>query len=501
MKRLLPLLAFALLVVSSFAAEKNIVFIIGDDLGPNFGCYGPSPIKTPAIDALARDGMLFRNAFATTASCSASRSVILSGLQNHANAQYGHQHSYHHFAAYPNVAALTLPRVLAEAGYRTGQVGKFHVAPEDVFHFEHYFKANLRSPIEMAEAAADFIRDQKDTRPFFLYYATGDPHRGGGEDETAPERPNLFGNKPNNGAWPQINEVFYKPEDMVVPPFLPDTPACRAELAQYAQSVSRIDQGVARLVQILKDAGVYEKTLIVITSDHGIAMPGAKTTVYEPGLRVPFIVRNPYAAKRGLESDAMISHVDITPSLLDFGGGYDAAANAPATLLKNTPLKKKRGADSEMENPGPLITHYHGRSWLPILEQQKPAGWDVIYASHTFHEIQMYYPMRVVRDRDYKLIWNIAHPLPFPFASDLWEAATWQAQWKQGESAPYGVRTVGGYIHRPQFELYDMKSDPDERLNLATDPRFKTTLDAYIVKLKEFQKRTDDPWILKWQYE
>jgi N-sulfoglucosamine sulfohydrolase len=501
MKRLLPILALALLVLPLQAAEKNIVFIIGDDLGPNFGCYGPSPIKTPAIDALARDGLLFRNAFATTASCSASRSVILSGLQNHANAQYGHQHSYHHFSAYPNVAALTLPRALAQVGYRTAQVGKYHVAPEEVFHFEQYFKANGRSPIEMAEAVADFIRDKKDERPFFLYFATNDPHRGGGEDETEPEHPNLFGNKPNKGAWPQINEVFYKPEDMVVPPFLPDTPACRAELAQYAQSVSRIDQGVARLVQILKDAGVYEKTLIVVTSDHGIAMPGAKTTVYEPGLRVPFIVRNPYAAKRGIESDAMISHVDITPSLLDFGGGLDAAAGAPIALVKNPPAKMKRGLDAEMENLGPVITHYQGRSWVPILEQEKPAGWDVIYASHTFHEIQMYYPMRVVRDRDYKIIWNIAWPLAFPFASDLWEAPTWQAQWKQGESAPYGVRTVGGYIHRPQFELYDMKNDPDERVNLAADPRFKATLDAYIVKLKEFQKRTDDPWIIKWEYE
>src|SRR4051794_5357467 len=156
MKRVLPLLAFSFLAVSSFAAEKNIIFIIGDDLSPTLGCYGDKVVKTPAIDALARDGMLFRNAFATTASCSASRSVILSGLHNHANAQYGHQHSYHHFSAYPNVAALTLPRVLAQAGYRTGQVGKYHVAPEEVFHFEQYFKANLRSPIEMADAAAAF---------------------------------------------------------------------------------------------------------------------------------------------------------------------------------------------------------------------------------------------------------------------------------------------------------------------------------------------------------
>ena len=498
----IPLLLCTLLLLAAplRAAEKNVIFIIADDLSPTLGCYGDKVIKTPAIDAVARDGMIFRNAFATTASCSASRSVVMSGLHNPANAQYGHQHSYHHLSAYGNVAALALPRVMAQAGYRTGQVGKFHVAPEEVFHFEQYFKANGRSPVEMADAVAEFIR-AKDAKPFFLYYATADPHRGGGEDQTSPEKPNLFGNKPNHGAFPGITEIFYKPEDMVVPPFLPDTPTCRAELAQYAQSVSRVDQGVARLVQILKDAGLYEKTLLVFTSDHGIAMPGGKTTVYEPGLRVPFIVRNPYAAKRGLTSDAMISHVDITPSLLDFGGGFDAKAASPTALVKNSPAKKKRGGDGEMENPGPQITRYHGRSWVPILAEEKPAGWDVIHASHTFHEIQMYYPMRVVRDRDYKLIWNIAHPLPFPFASDLWEAPTWQAQFKQGLSAPYGVRTVGAYIQRPQFELFDMKSDPDERTNLATDSKYKETLAAYIAKLKEFEKQTSDPWIMKWEYE
>ena len=87
----------------------------------------------------------------------------------------------------------------------------------------------------------------------------------------------------------------------------------------------------------------------------------------------------------------LISHVDITPSLLDFGGGFDAAAGAPTALVNNPPAKRKRGGDGEMENPGPQITRYHSRSWVPILAEEKSAGWDVIPASHTFHEIQMYY--------------------------------------------------------------------------------------------------------------
>ena len=108
--------------------------------------------------------------------------------------------------------------------------------------------------------------------------------------------------------------------------------------------------------------------------------------------------------------------------------------------------------------------------------------------------------MRVVRERRYKLIWNIAHGLDYPFASDLWEASTWQATIK-GSEKYYGKRTVEAYIHRPKFELYDLENDPDEIENLADNSKYKNTLTRLKAKLKAFQKRTKDPWILKWQYE
>jgi N-sulfoglucosamine sulfohydrolase len=113
----------------------------------------------------------------------------------------------------------------------------------------------------------------------------------------------------------------------------------------------------------------------------------------------------------------------------------------------------------------------------------------------------MYYPMRVVRDRQFKLIWNIAHGLPYPFASDLWVASSWQAQYRQGLEAPYGQRTVGQYIHRPAFELYDMRTDPDEAVNLADRPEYAHALRDYQARLRAFQEEMDDPWILKWEYE
>ncbi len=499
------MVVFIGLVLSNFAlgAEKNIIFFITDDESPTLGCYGDTAATTPHVDSLAADGMLFRNAFATTASCSASRSVVMSGLHNHKNGQYGHTHHYHKFSSYRNVVSLSLPRVLANVGYRTIQIGKYHVAPEEVFHYDTYLKGDERNAVAMANACEAVIK-AKDDRPFFLYFATSDPHRSGGVDKhfSGKYKPNLFGNTPNKGQKPGVKEVFYKGDDVIVPPFLPDTVESRSELAQYYQSCARIDQGLGRLIEILKEAGLYDKTLIVFTSDHGMAFPGGKTTVYEGGLRVPFVVRNPYEKTRGIESEAMISHVDITPSLLDFAGGLDHKINGPEKWVNPEQYWKDKAYVAQENLDGKnKFRSYHGKSWLPVLGKTGTEGRDVIYASHTFHEIQMYYPMRVIRDRHYKLIWNIASPLPYPFASDLWAASTWQAQLAKGMDAPYGLHTVRDYIHRTPFELFAIDIDPDERTNLAKDPKYASVLKQYQAKLKAFQTEMHDPWIMKWDYE
>ncbi len=483
------------------AAEKNVIFFITDDESPTLGCYGDPVAKTPAIDAIAADGTIFTHAFATTASCSASRSVVMSGLHNHRNGQYGHQHSYHKFESWKTVVSLSLPRVMANAGYRTGHIGKYHVAPELVYHYETYLKGNGRNAVEMANHSKDFITADSE-QPFFLYFGTSDPHRGGGKDMTAKSelKPDLFGNKPNRGEFPGVQEVFYELDEVPIPHFLSDTQETREELAHYYQSVSRIDQGVARLVEILKEADLYDKTMIVFTSDHGMAFAGGKTTVYEGGLNVPFVVRNPYEENRGVTSDALISHIDITPSLLDFAGGLDRESNAPKDMV-NAKKFWKDFPEVAKDNLGPNLTSYHGKSWIPILGKPDAEHWDTIFASHTFHEIQMYYPMRVVRDDEYKLIWNIAHDLPYPFASDLWAASSFQAQYEKSLDAPYGQKTVGEYIHRPEFELYKIDEDPVEAKNLASDPAYRDVLSEYQAKLKTFQKEMDDPWIMKWDYE
>jgi len=478
------------------AEKRNVVLFVTDDQSPDFGAYGNPILKTPNLDALAKDGTRFDYAFCTTASCSASRSVILSGLHNHANGHYGHQHRYHKFNSYGNL--ISLPAYLSHGGYRTARCGKYHVSPEKIYKFDQAIPGSSRSPVAMAENCKDFLNDESE-KPFFLYICTSDPHRGGGFANELPHKPDRFGNpKRGSKGYPGIKEVVYDPSEVRVPGFLPDTPTSRAEIAQYYQSVSRIDQGIGRLVQILKDADKWENTLFIYISDHGIAMPGAKTTLYEGGMRSPCLVRNPYQKKRGIATDAMVSWVDLTPTILEFAGVLDQTGKLSAKVLESLRSSLPKGEQNGRHlSPG----KFHGRSFLSVLGEAKTKGWDEVYASHTFHEITMYYPMRVVRERRYKLIWNIAHPLPFPFASDLWAAPTWQAQWKQGMSAPYGAKTVRSYVHRSAFELYDLQEDPHEGNNLAGSKEHSELLGRLKKKLKAFQEQTNDPWVMKWRYE
>jgi len=137
---------------------------------------------------------------------------------------------------------------------------------------------------------------------------------------------------------------------------------------------------------------------------------------------------------------------------------------------------------------------------LSVLDQRDTEGWDEVYASQTFHEVTMYYPMRMVRTRRYKLIYNIAWPLEFPLAKDLWKSKTWKAMLERKDKY-FGKRTTESYLHRPKFELYDLKNDPDEVNNLADSPQYAKILEELKQKLRKFQQITEDPWVVKWERE
>src|SRR5262249_29601582 len=141
-----------------------------------------------------------------------------------------------------------------------------------------------------------------------------------------------------------------------------------------------------------------------------------------------------------------------------------------------------------------------GRSFLPVLEQPRPDGWDVVFGSHQFHEVTMYYPCRMIRTRDFKYILNLAHRLEFPTASDLYGSPTWQAVLKHGDKT-LGHRPLDSYLNRPKEELYDLRKDPREGVNVAADPAYGDTLKELRGRLKAWQEKTKDPWIVKYEHE
>jgi N-sulfoglucosamine sulfohydrolase len=471
------LFGFAAEAQESSQERPNIVLIVSDDHGREaVGCYGNKTVRTPNIDALAKEGILFTNAFSTVASCSPSRATILCGLYSHSNGMYGLQNREHHFNSFDNVQSL--PVLLEKAGYRTARIGKYHVGPDSVFRFQKILQGAVvddpnsigRSPVLMAGLCDSFITNPA-PQPFFLYYATDDPHRSNGflpngSPDFGGKTPNLFGNR--SEGYPGVKEITYQPADVVVPPYLTDNTGTREELAQYYQAISRLDQGVGYLIQLLKNAGKWENTVIIYLSDNGAPFPGSKTNLYEPGIRMPCIMKPPHSQLKNFVQDAMISWVDITPTLLDFAG-----------------------ADKDSFKT-------QGRSFAAVSGQKNVAGWDEVYGSHTFHEITMYYPMRMVREKKYKLIYNIESELSYPLSMDLYNSFTWQ--WLLNHhTGKLGQRTLQHYLHRQKFELYDIEKDPNEINNLAGNPSFSKELERLKLKLKTFQQNTNDPWVGKWE--
>jgi N-sulfoglucosamine sulfohydrolase len=454
-RSLLVLFALVALCCPARAAQRrNVVLLVADDLGLQLGCYGDQKARTPNLDALAREGVRFRHAFACVSSCSPSRSTLYTGLHTHTSGQYGLAHAGHNFHTRPNVQSL--PTYLNQAGYRTGIIGKVHVLPRSVYPFQvEGVRVNPRNVAAMAEQARTFIQDSKD-KPFALVVGYTDPHRAA----------RGFANNVKVPGW---TPAKFGPNDVTLPYHLPDTPEARADLAEYYQSVNRLDHGIGLIRKLLKDTGHDKDTLVIFLSDNGIPFPGAKTTVYDAGIHLPLIVHSPAQKKRGLVNNALVSWIDVLPTILDW-----ADVKAPPRL--------------------------QGRSFLPILEEESPKGWGEVFASHQFHEVTMYYPMRAIRTRTHKYIRNLAHKLDYPFASDLYNSPTWQGVLKRKEKK-LGQRTVAQFLHRPAEELYELANDPHELRNLAGDSRHAATLAELRKRLRAWQEKTNDPWVVKYGYE
>ena len=466
MRSLLALgVTLALALPASAAGQKNVVLLIADDLGMQVGCYGDPAAKTPNIDALAKSGTRFTMGFASVSSCSPSRATILTGLPTHRCGQYGLAHATHNSYSFRNVKGL--PALLAPAGYRSGVIAKLHVQPKEVYPFDVEVQNNGRNPVAIAAEVKKFLADTGE-KPFFLLVGFTDPHR-------------AAKGFANDGKYPaEVPAVKFDPKTLPVPYHLPDQPEVRAELAEYYQSVARLDDGVGRVMKVLEDAKKLDDTLVIFLSDNGIPFPGAKTTLYDSGVHLPLIVRKP-GQKEGVVNSAMVSWTDIAPTVLDWCG------------VKPEPVGKKAVAMT-------------GKSFLPILEANGDEAWKIVFGSHQFHEITMYYPMRMVRTPKYKYILNLAHPLEYPSASDLWGSDMWQGVLKRRDKM-MGSRQVQSFLHRPKEELYDLTADPNELKNLLADSKWaddavnREIHQALKQFLATWREKTNDPWLIKNQHE
>lgn len=264
--------------------RPNIVFLLSDDHTKfNVGCYGDKGVKTPNLDSIASDGIIFNRAYVASPQCSPSRASILTGRFPHTVGA-----SRLHANALPEF--IDIVTIFKNNGYFTGAYRKVH---QDLIqkHFDFYGDDN--------EPLRTFFSELPKNKPFFLWFGSRDPHR--------PYSPGEF-NPP------------HKPEEVTVPEFLPDTPKVRQDLAYYYDEISRFDKDCGTILNLLNEYGLDKNTMVVMTGDNGMPFPRAKGTLYEPGVNVPLIIKWPSVVKGGSTSDELVSLIDLPATWLDIAG-------------------------------------------------------------------------------------------------------------------------------------------------------------------------------------
>lgn len=430
--------------------RPNILLIVSEDNGPDFGCYGVSEVTTPNIDSLAAAGVLFKEAFVTYSVCSPSRSTIFTGLYPHQNGQIGL--ATHKYRMYDSIK--TLPQYLKEAGYRTGCIGKIHVNPEYAIPFDfhpirggNFAKLNLPA---YAEYADTFMRMSQE--PFFLMVNYPDAHLPMQRQvEGMPARP-------------------IDPKDIVQSlPFVgAESPAIRENTANYYNYINRLDEAVEMLISRLRLTGKLENTMIIYLSDHGPQFSRGKGTNYEAGLKVPLIISWPGRMKSPQTRDEMVSTIDLFPTMLESAG-----IGIPVGLP--------------------------GFSLLKLIEGEEVTQWrEYIFAGGVGSFAPAYFPRRSVRDNRYKLITNLARDRDNPICifyeqgEGHFSAGTKEHEIKH--SPEIIKKAYETWLTGPLYELYDLIDDPYEFDNLAYNAEFKDVFERLKKELFLWQEETNDPF-------
>lgn len=422
---------------SAFAQSKpNMVIFIADDLNQqDVGCYGNTDVKTPNMDQLAAEGMRFNRAYAASPICTPSRSVMFTGLYPFRNGS-----QMNHFTVRPHTR--NLPQLLQRQGYRVVISGKTDVFPLHNFPFERigeefgrYFpiENRLDRKKETVQMIGHHFKDRTE-QPICLIVAPWVPH--------VPWFPNRE----------------FDPEKIKVPNYLADTKATRKALTAYYQSIGEADKMLGEVLQAIDKAGQKNNTVVMFISDQGAQFPSAKWSVYDQGLRVPMIVRWPEKVPASSVSDALVSLVDLTPTLVDLGGGQEIDG-LDGRSFKSVLVNKKKDHHQYIFAETSMEPHF----WYNYTPSR------TIITDDGFHYIKNYHPGA-------RFITHIDKVEQNEFYFDTWLAGA--------QTDPRTKFLLDRYSYHPPEELYDLTTDRDEFKNLVTNS-------AYHRKVAELEKLLD----------
>jgi arabinogalactan endo-1,4-beta-galactosidase/arylsulfatase A-like enzyme len=451
----------------------NVLLIFAEDLGLQIGPYGESQISTPGLDRLASEGTTFENAYCTSATCSSSRASLFSG-------QYPHQTGHLGLADYGyslRPGTTVFPALLKGAGYQTGISYKIHVSPESSIrrHFDKFYDSKRITKRDQTDEKdwqahlryfREFLSERDPAKPFYYQAQTHDTHE--------PFSRGRFHSAPDLDGYRTVKPGEIRPLDSFGND-IKRTDWLNRDLAEYYNSIQRVDALVAGLYDILNEKGLLGNTVVLFSSDHGPSFGRGKLSVHELGVKVPLIARWPgkgEAPPRRVNS--LVSLVDLAPTFIEIAGGAPVQEFAGKSLVG-----QMRGASRPADWRTHLVTEYH---------------------SHTTVD---WWPMRSIRDGRHKLIVNVLAGTDA--GNYILEGGRVQGE---GDSADLnaglasGKGSISNTIYTrmkqpPRFELYDIARDPGETVNLADDAKHRPVMDRLIEELRKWQKETHDPFVDK----